>query len=200
MGETFGSCLGPRKDSFSGGIKQNQSFPGIQERITVGNEILPAIDKIGSLAIKSNILAIGRITEDGRKSIDMGNEEWLVTELFARRTMAGDIDLLGDESSIIRVGKEIFPLTEVERCLERHKEIIEAAVVKVSEKGDFAAFYKAEKKSSLDSEKLFKHLKKRIGAQLLPAEIIRIQHFERFPTGQINRKKLVEEYVNNIGK
>ncbi|MHC4873477.1 MAG: class I adenylate-forming enzyme family protein [Planctomycetota bacterium] len=198
VGETFGAFLGPKVDKLSGGIKQNQPFPGIQEHIVAGNEILPASDKIGSLSIKSNILAIGRITDNARKNIDLVNDSWLPTGQFAKRTMAGDIELLGGSDAIIRKGGEVLPLMEVESCLERRKDIIEAVVIKISEDNDFAAFYKAEKDSEVSAEDLYKHLKRRLGAQMIPVDIIRIDHFERFPTGQINRKKLVVEYIKKI--
>lgn len=200
IGETLGSYLGPKRDRLSGGIKLNQPFPGIIEKISAKNDLVPAYDQPGELCIKGNIIAIGRIFSDGKKEINLDNEKWLHTKHMARRTMAGDLELLGDNSNIIQKNGQTVCFSEIENCLERHSKVVEAAVIKIPESKEFVAFAKIEENSEVTKGELIKHLKHRLAVLLMPKDIIQVSHFQRFPTGQINRRKLAKDYESENKK
>ncbi len=191
MGSTFGGYIGQDNHSLPNQINMNKPMPGFQGKINFENKFYPTLEQTGKFLIKSNIISIGRITKDGSR-IMTNNNSWIETGQIARRTFDGGIELLGNSKPIIENNEKTIYLTEIENCLERHPEVIEAAVIKdIHNENNFKAFYKAQENSTIDKNTLSRHLQRRLPPEMTPTDIIKVKHFERFPTGQINKQKLI---------
>jgi fatty-acyl-CoA synthase len=120
---------------------------------------------------------------------------WFHTGDLGRRDAEGFIYLVGRKNDLIICAGENIYAAEVERAIEAHPRVAEAAVVGIPDKkrGEVpAAFIRLEDDEPLREEDLLRHLEDQLAAFKFPRKIRFVRDFPRNRTGKILKQKLKE--------
>jgi acyl-CoA synthetase (AMP-forming)/AMP-acid ligase II len=98
-----------------------------------------------------------------------------------------------DDDMIVSGGENVFP-QEVEDCLARHPDVVEAAAVGVDDR-DFGqrlrAFVVLRDGADADEDALQTHVKTRLARYKVPREVVRVDALPRNSTGKVVKRDLL---------
>jgi acyl-CoA synthetase (AMP-forming)/AMP-acid ligase II len=100
-----------------------------------------------------------------------------------------------DDEMIVSGGENVFP-QEVEDCLTRHDDIVEAAAVGVDDE-DFGqrlrAFVLLADGADLSEDDVKAHVKENLARYKVPREVVFVDELPRNATGKVLKRELVDE-------
>jgi acyl-CoA synthetase (AMP-forming)/AMP-acid ligase II len=154
----------------------NEKPQGEAGRIFVGNSLLfEGYTGGGSKDVIDGLMAtgdVGRFDEDGRLVVEGRDDEMIVSG-----------------------GENVFP-QEVEDCLTRHDDIVEAAAVGVDDE-DFGqrlrAFVVLADGADLSEDDVKAHVKENLARYKVPREVVFVDELPRNATGKVLKRELVDE-------
>ncbi len=184
------------EDKSSGAL--GRPLPG--QKVTLRNKDLKEtqVGEIGTLATHHSCegLFLG-YHQKGQKDPKLPlSENWFLSGDLAKRDAAGNFTFLGRKDDILTVGGyKISPL-EIEQVLQRHPQVIEAAVLAKSVKKDtilLHAYVVLDAKVQ-GNEELAKHIlnfcKKSLAAYKLPRQITWMKALPKTARGKLDRRAL----------
>jgi fatty-acyl-CoA synthase len=122
---------------------------------------------------------------------------WFHTGDLGRRDADGFLYLVGRKNDLIICAGENIYAAEVERAIERHPQVAEAAVVGMpdAKRGEVvAAFVRFEEGSILGEDELLRFLDGKIATFKRPRKIISVETFPRNKTGKILKEELKKTF------
>jgi fatty-acyl-CoA synthase len=122
---------------------------------------------------------------------------WFHTGDLGRRDADGFLYLVGRKNDLIICAGENIYAAEVERAIEQHPQVAEAAVVGMpdAKRGEVAAaFVRFENGCVLEDDELFHFLDDKIAAFKRPRKIIAVEAYPRNKTGKILKIELKKTF------
>jgi len=153
---------------------------------------------IGELAVKSRAVMRGYVGQPEATRDVMTPEGWLKTGDLARRSRLGFVEFVGRKKDIIKHGGYSVYAVEVERVLEMHPEILEAAVIGVhhEQKGEVpVAVLRRRSESTLCEEELRGWLEERLADYKVPQQFRFVEELPRNGTDKVRKGELVRLFV-----
>ena len=130
----------------------------------------------------------GAVTEDG----------WLRTGDLARLGPLGTVLFEGRAKDVVKVGGYSVYALEVERAVEEHPDVLEAAVVPVPDdrRGEVpGCVVRLRAGAALDEEALTAHAAERLAKYKVPAAWRAVDELPRTGTNKVKRRELVELFT-----
>ena len=112
---------------------------------------------------------------------------------FGRLTFEGELAFAGRRDHQVKIRGHRIELGEVEKAIEAHPDVLEAAVVAVERENQdraLAAFAALADDRGLSFPELRRHLEERLMAPMIPAFFEVLSSLPRNPSGKIDRKVL----------
>jgi o-succinylbenzoate---CoA ligase len=162
------------------GASEAVTLAGSAGRPLPGVELSVAGD--GEILVRGPMVSEGALTEDG----------WLHTGDRGRLDADGYLWVEGRLKDVIVTGGENVACAEVERALEEHSAVVEAAVVGVPdpEWGELVTAYVVVSGAVGDAE-LIAHCRERLAAYKAPRAVRRVRELPRNAAGKLLRRELL---------
>jgi len=149
---------------------------------------------VGELFVKNDLLVAGYHSDTTSTEQSMIEGFFSVGDL-ARRDPVGRYFIEGRKRDmVISGGVNVYPV-EIESVLEGHPDVLEAAVVGVSdaEWGErVRAFVVLREGAALEEQELKAWLKERLAGPKLPRDVVFLSSLPRNPTGKVLKRELVK--------
>ncbi len=113
----------------------------------------------------------------------------------------GSIAFLGRRDHQVKLRGYRIELSEIEHVLRTHQAVQQAVVLlrsKDTPQASLVAFIEAKVGASISKDELFSHMRCKLPAYMLPAQIVVLQEFPLTPSGKVDRKKLAEFPLQNV--
>tara|TARA_B110001454_G_C12708752_1_gene429757 strand:- start:119 stop:1732 length:1614 start_codon:yes stop_codon:yes gene_type:complete len=176
-------------------------LPGVSLRVVNENYEIVKNDIPGELLYKGPGLMNGYGNlPDGSSGIN--DDGWFPTGDLATMNAEGYINIVGrSKEMIIRGGENLYPI-EIENYLVEHPGVLEAAVFGLPDKKydeECCAVVRIDPNLISDPEDLRQWCKERISRWKIPRYIFFIDSFPITPSGKIQKYKLQEKYLDELG-
>jgi fatty-acyl-CoA synthase len=149
---------------------------------------------VGELFVKNDLLVAGYHSDTTSTEQSMIEGFFSVGDL-ARRDPVGRYFIEGRKRDmVISGGVNVYPV-EIESVLEGHPDVLEAAVVGVSdaEWGErVRAFVVLREGAAVEEQELKAWLKERLAGPKLPRDVVFLSSLPRNPTGKVLKRELVK--------
>lgn len=199
--ETAGTFIGNSRESF----KQSHGSVGLPldgftvEIVDASGNVLPD-GATGELRTRSTTMMMQGYYQNPALTARVLRNGWFYTGDLAQKRADGHIVLNGRIKNIIKLANGDFVCPEeVERSLENHPGVLEAAVCGItSDRGDdrlAAIIVPAAAPADADAffSDLRRHIKEELGSYKVPAEFILKDALPRGGTGKVLRERLKQE-------
>jgi long-chain acyl-CoA synthetase len=175
---------------------------GVEVRLVdaTGGEV-PRGD-VGEIVIRGDVVTPG-YWNDPEATADVLRDGWLHTGDLAWQDGDGFIHISGRAKDVIISGGFNVYAREVERALETHPGVREAAVVGVpdAEWGEtIVAFVVLERPGTIESEELIRQCQARLGSYKKPRVVHEVSELPRNVQGKVVKRELREEAVRRSGR
>ena len=177
-------------------------MPGIDARIVDGDRRNLPAGETGELAVRGEGVMLGYYKAPELTARVKDSEGWLYTGDLARIDAKGYLHIMGrTKDVIIRGGQNIYP-AEIERYLESHPKIEEAAVVGVPSVvgGESVwAFVRLAGNGGMTVEEVLDYCRGRLEIYKIPSQVRFVEELPRAETGKTQKFKLREEALKETG-
>jgi acyl-CoA synthetase (AMP-forming)/AMP-acid ligase II len=152
---------------------------------------------VGELAVRGPGLMRGYHghADDTRRTLN--EDGWLRTGDLARRGRLGLVEFAGRKKDVIKHGGYSVYALEVERALEEHPDVLEAAVVGLPDdvKGEVpVAAVRIAEGATFDESALKQWADQRLSDYKVPQRIIAVDDLPRTGTNKVQRKELIGRF------
>ncbi|MGM8213272.1 class I adenylate-forming enzyme family protein [Virgibacillus sp. W0430] len=150
------------------------------------------VDEIGELHIRGpHVFSTYWNNDEATKEVFWG--EWLKTGDLAKVDNDGDYYIIGRKKELIITGGENVYPQEVEQCILRMKDVLEAAVVGVDDEkwGEaVTAFIKLKDQCTYKEGALIAYCKEHLGGFKVPKRFVVLEELPKTDVGKIDKSKL----------
>jgi acyl-CoA synthetase (AMP-forming)/AMP-acid ligase II len=170
------------------------ALPGFKLRILDDDGRFVGPGEVGELAVKGRAIMRGYYANPVATREVMTDDGWLKTGDLARRSRFGLVELVGRKKDVIKHGGYSVYAAEIERILEGHPAIMEAAVLGLhsEQKGEVpVAVLHLRAEASLSEEGLRGWLKDRLSDYKIPQAFKFVDEFPRNGTDKVRKAELV---------
>jgi acyl-CoA synthetase (AMP-forming)/AMP-acid ligase II len=180
-----------------------QAMPGMEIRIVdeQRRELLPG--QVGELACRGENVMLGYYRAPEKTAEVVDEEGWYYTGDLAVVDERGYLRIVGRKDDvIIRAGVNIYP-AEIERYLEAHGKIKEAAVVGVPVPigGERTwAFIILEKRAEMTAKEVLRHCRAELEAHKIPDQVRFVTDFPRASSGKPQKFLLREIALQEVSR
>jgi acyl-CoA synthetase (AMP-forming)/AMP-acid ligase II len=152
-----------------------------------GRELPPG--RTGRIFVANSILFEGYTGGGGKDLVD----GLMATGDVGRFDRGGRLVVEGrDDEMIVSGGENVFP-AEVEDCLSRHEQVVEAAAISVDD-ADFGsrlrAFVVLEEGADVTEDELKEHVRRNLAGFKVPRELVFVDDLPRNATGKVLKREL----------
>ena len=164
-------------------------FQGVDED---DNEV--GTGHVGELLIKGPGVTRGYWGDAAATEATITEDGWLRTGDLARKGALGSVVFAGRKKDVIKNGGYSVYALEVERAMEEHPDVLEAAVVAIPDatKGEVpGAAVRLEPGAKLDEKAMRAWAKERLAAYKVPARIIAVDDLPRTGTNKVQKRELL---------
>ncbi len=152
-----------------------------------GRELPPG--RTGRIFVANSILFEGYTGGGGKDLVD----GLMATGDVGRFDRGGRLVVEGrDDEMIVSGGENVFP-AEVEDCLSRHEQVVEAAAIGVDD-ADFGsrlrAFVVLEEGADVTEDELKEHVRRNLAGFKVPRELVFVDDLPRNATGKVLKREL----------
>ncbi|MGB9826132.1 MAG: AMP-binding protein, partial [Desulfofundulus sp.] len=167
-------------------------LPGVEVKVVDGNDRELPPGEVGELVVRGpNVMRGYHNREEETRTVLRGG--WLHTGDLAHRDRDGYVFIAGRQKElIITAGYNVYP-KEVERALEEHPAVAEAAVIGVPHpvKGETVkAFIVPEEGCTPDKQELLRFLKERLAGYKIPETFVFTTELPRGPGNKVLKRLL----------
>ena len=156
--------------------------------------------RVGELAVKSRAVMRGYFGNPDATREVMTDDGWLRTGDLARRSRFGFVQLLGRRKDVIKHGGYSVYAAEVERVLEEHPAVAEAAVIglRSEQKGEVpAAVLRFRAGASLNEDGLRAWLEPRLSDYKIPQAFKFVEDLPRTGTDKVRKTELTALFTES---
>jgi long-chain acyl-CoA synthetase len=169
-------------------------LPGYRMRVVGedGNEV--GTGQTGELLLKGPGITKGYWGDDDATNDALVDDGWLRTGDLARKGPLGSVFFAGRAKDVIKHGGYSVYALEVERALEEHPDVLEAAVVGLPDerKGEVpAAAVRLADGADLAAAKLDDFAKERLSEYKVPVRFVAVDDLPRTGTNKVQKKELL---------
>lgn len=173
------------------------ALPGYQFQVVdpETGERLPA-GRTGELLVKGPGVTSGYWGDSGATAATVTEEGWLRTGDLARLGPFGTVLFEGRAKDVIKVGGYSVYALEVERAIEEHPDVLEAAVVGIPDdrKGQVPAAVVRLASGRLDEPALEAHARARLADYKVPTRWLAVEELPRTGTNKVRKRELVSRF------
>lgn len=171
-------------------------LPGVEIAIADEQGDPVAAGETGEIVVTGENVMLGywRQPEETARVIRDGR---LHTGDLARRDEDGFLHVIGRVKEMIKSGGNRVGAKEVEECLLRHDDVLEAAVIGVADEvlGEaIKALVVAKPGAVLSPDAVRDHCRKLLAPHKAPKYVVVVDALPRYPTGKVNRPRLIEQH------
>jgi acyl-coenzyme A synthetase/AMP-(fatty) acid ligase len=177
------------------GLGESLGFPmpGYKFRVVDedGNDV--GTGQIGELLLKGPGVTKGYWGDSAATDAALTSDGWLRTGDLARKGVLGTVVFAGRQKDVIKHGGYSVYALEVERVLEDHPDVLEAAVLGLQDerKGEIpVAAVRLAPGVELDADALMKWTAQRLSDYKAPQQIVAVDDLPRTGTNKVQRKEL----------
>ena len=156
----------------------------------------------GELCTRGYSVMLGYWEEPEKTAEAIDRAGWMHTGDLATMDDAGYVKIVGrSKDMIIRGGENVYP-REIEEFLYTHPEVADVQVVGLPDERygeEIAAFVIAREGAELDAEEVREFCRGRIAHYKVPRYVIAVDEFPMTVTGKIQKFKLRERAVQDLG-
>jgi len=159
--------------------------------------------QVGELAIKGHAVMRGYHGHPDATRGTMTDDGWLRTGDLARRSRFGLVEFVGRRKDVINNGGYSVYAAEVERVLEEHPKVLEAAVIGLphEQKGEVpVAAVRLRANTSLSEKHLRGWLETRMSEYKVPQAFRFVDSFPRNGTGKVRKSELAALFTPVDGR
>ena len=176
-------------------------LPGYQFRVVdpESGERLPA-GRTGELLIRGPGVTSGYWGDAGATSATVTEEGWLRTGDMARLGPFGSVLFEGRAKDVIKVGGYSVYALEVERAIEEHPDVLEAAVVAIPDerKGELpGAVVRLAPKKKLNAKAMEAFAAERLADYKVPRRWLAVDELPRTGTNKVKKRELVSRFESS---
>jgi len=160
----------------------------------------PGQDGIGEIVIRGPNIMAGYYRNQAATNEVLDGDGWLRTGDLGYLDEHNNLQITGRAKElIIRSGFNVYPL-EVEAALNKHSEVVQAAVIGHSAGGneDIVAFVQPLAGSDLAPDQLKRHLKDQLAAYKHPTRWIISDQLPAAPSGKILKARLATVFADQL--
>jgi len=178
------------------GLGESLGFPlpGYRFRVVDedGNDI--GTGQVGELLLKGPGVTRGYWGDAAATSATLTDDGWLRTGDLARKGVLGTVVFAGRQKDVIKNGGYSVYALEVERALEEHPDVLEAAVVGVPDvrRGEVpGAVVRVAPGSSVQADELMAFADERLADYKVPRRIVFADELPRTGTRKVQKRELL---------
>jgi fatty-acyl-CoA synthase len=153
-------------------------------------------DAVGELLVAGAAVTPGYWQRPNETRAAFTRDGWLRSGDLARRDSDGYYYIVGRlKEMFISGGENVFP-GEIERVLEQHPDVAEAAVVGMPDRtwGEVGrAFVRLRAGTAFDAAALAVHCRERLAGYKVPREFVAMRDFPRTAAGKVQKHRLAEQ-------
>ena len=184
------------------GLGESLGFPmpGYKFRVVDddGNDV--AAGQVGELLLKGPGVTKGYWGDDAATHAALTDDGWLRTGDLARKGVMGAVVFAGRKKDVIKHGGYSVYALEVERALEEHPDILEAAVLGLPDerKGEVpVAAVRMKPGTVFDEEALRRWADHRLSEYKVPQRIVAVDELPRTGTNKVQRQELQSLFTSS---
>jgi long-chain acyl-CoA synthetase len=182
------------------GLGESLGFPMPGYKFKVvdddGNEV--GTGQVGELLLRGAGVTKGYWGDTEATEAALTEDGWLRTGDLARKGMLGAVVFAGRKKDVIKHGGYSVYALEVERVLEEHPDVLEAAVVGLPDdrKGEVpVAAVRIAPGASFDADALKTWAEERLSDYKAPQQIVAVDELPRTGTNKVQRKELLSLFT-----
>jgi acyl-CoA synthetase (AMP-forming)/AMP-acid ligase II len=173
-------------------------MPGYRFRVIDddGNDV--GTGQVGELLMRGPGITRGYWGDDDATRATLTDDGWLRTGDLARKGLLGTVLFAGRKKDVIKHGGYSVYALEVERVLDDHPDVAEAAVVGVPDDrtGELvAAAVRLTPEATLDADALIAWCAERLSDYKVPSQIVAVDDFPRTGTRKVQKSELLRLFV-----
>ena len=184
------------------GLGESLGFPMPGYKFKVvdddGNEV--GTGQVGELLLRGPGVTKGYWGDSVATEAALTEDGWLRTGDLARKGLLGAVVFAGRKKDVIKHGGYSVYALEVERALEEHPDVLEAAVLGLPDerKGEIpVAAVRITPDVIFDADELKKWAAERLSDYKVPQQIIAVDELPRTGTNKVQRKELLSLFTNS---
>ena len=167
-------------------------IPGVRVRAVCEDGSVCPAGEVGEIAVKGDNVMKGYLGDD-KATAEAIRDGWLMTGDMGYLDSEGYIYIVYRKKDLILVhGMNVYP-REVEEVLYHHPEVLDAAVVGVTEgaHGEIPkAFVVKREGAELTERELKEYLRERLASYKIPRQVEFLAMLPKSPTGKVLKKEL----------
>ena len=182
------------------GLGESLGFPMPGYKFKVvdddGNEV--GTGQVGELLLRGPGVTKGYWGDTAATEAALTEDGWLRTGDLARKGMLGAVVFAGRKKDVIKHGGYSVYALEVERVLEEHPDVLEAAVLGLPDerKGEVpVAAVRIAPEATFDADALMKWAAERLSDYKVPQQILAVDDLPRTGTDKVQRGELVSLFT-----
>jgi acyl-CoA synthetase (AMP-forming)/AMP-acid ligase II len=182
------------------GLGESLGFPMPGYKFKVvdddGNEV--GTGQVGELLLRGPGVTKGYWGDTEATEAALTEDGWLRTGDLARKGMLGAVVFAGRKKDVIKHGGYSVYALEVERVLEEHPDVLEAAVVGLPDdrKGEVpVAAVRIAPGATFDADALKSWAEERLSDYKAPQQIVAVDELPRTGTNKVQRKELLSLFT-----
>jgi acyl-CoA synthetase (AMP-forming)/AMP-acid ligase II len=178
------------------GLGESLGFPlpGYKFRIVDEDGKEVGTGRTGELLLKGPGVTSGYWGDAAATSATITDDGWLHTGDLARKGVLGTVVFAGRQKDVIKSGGySVYPL-EVERVLEEHPDVLEAAVVGLSDDrlGEVpGAVVRVSPEGSVQPDELIAWARERLASYKVPHRVVFADDLPRTGTRKVQKRELL---------
>jgi acyl-coenzyme A synthetase/AMP-(fatty) acid ligase len=178
------------------GLGESLGFPlpGYKFRVADedGNDV--GTGQVGELLLKGPGVTKGYWGDTAATEAALTSDGWLRTGDLARKGVLGTVVFAGRKKDVIKHGGYSVYALEVERVLEDHPDVLEAALVGLPDdrKGEIpVAAVRLASGATVDGPALIEWVKERLSDYKVPQQVVVVDELPRTGTNKVQRRELI---------
>jgi long-chain acyl-CoA synthetase len=184
------------------GLGESLGFPlpGYKFRVIDddGNDV--SAGQVGELLLKGPGVTKGYWGDSAATEAALTSDGWLRTGDLARKGLLGSVVFAGRKKDVIKHGGYSVYALEVERVLEEHPDVLEAALVGLPDerKGEVpVAAVRLRAGASVKGPALIKWAAERLSDYKVPQQIVVVDDLPRTGTNKVQRRELISLFTSS---